>query len=358
MRTPPPPEHRVWRHPSELAGTVSLTVSGQSTISARRRETLLATGAGLVGAVAAGALLMLLLPGSSNAPTFVAPAASAIPRVETMAVATTTTSAPPSTSVALAVVTPPEPAITRAQLAHNGATAVPLLSTGLWLTTSKGMGDATGAVELTWGTSGPFLATAVAGGDGFTVLQLDRQLSDVTGLELAEDAPLAGSWVTVLTSDSRRGVVVARDGGLALAGVASHSADLEGAPVLDQQGRLVGLCSNDRGTTTLIPVTDVVRAIDSRQLPPWVGIAATTSIEEGEPFTLITEVAQAGPAAQAGIRVGDVIVGFGADSIDTVVRLTQVLEGYRPGDTVVVTVLRDTALVNTTVTLVPRPFSL
>lgn len=334
--------------------------SVESVLSARRRETLLATGAGLVGAVAAGALLMLLLPGSSNAPTFVAPAASAIPRVEALAAVTTTTTTfvPPTTSVALAVVAAPEPTITLASMAHNGATAVPLHTTGLWLTTAKGIGDATGAVELTWGTSGPVLATAVARGDGFTVLQLDRQLSDVAGLELAEDAPLAGSWVTVLTSDSRRGVVVARDGGLVLAGVASHGAELEGAPVLDQQGRLVGLCSNDRGTTTLIPVTDVVRTIDSRQLPPWVGIAATTSVDEGEPFTLITEVAQAGPAAQAGIRVGDVIVGFGTDSIDTVMRLTQVLEGFRPGDTVVVTVLRDATLVNMSVTLVPRPFSL
>jgi S1-C subfamily serine protease len=145
---------------------------------------------------------------------------------------------------------------------------------------------------------------------------------------------------------------------LALAGVTSRNGELEGVPVLDQHGRLVGLCSYDRGTTRLIPVADAVSVIDNRRLVPWVGIAATTSVEEGEAFTLITEVAQAGPAAQAGIRVGDVITGFGSQPIDTVVRLGQVLNGFHPGDTVVVTLRRGDVLVEVNVTLVPRPFSL
>lgn len=399
-RTPPPPEHRVWRHPSELTGTALRTGRADPALPSRRRETLMAAGAGLVGAVAAGALLVLLLPGGSNPATLVAPAVSAIPQGGVMvvtttigrdavgdlatttttaestttttttppAITTTTTTTPPaittatittstsSTTTGPATVQPST--ITLAQLVHNGATAVPLHATDLWLTTAQGLGDLLGAVEVTWGTSGAVLATVVARGDGFTVLQLDRQLGDVPGIELADEAPQPGSWVTVMTSGRLRGVVVARDGGLALAGVASHDAELEGAPVLDQQGRLVGLCSNDRGTTTLIPVTDAARVIDSRRLPPWMGIAATTSIEEGEPFTLITEVTRTGPAEQAGLRVGDVITSIDAEPIDTVVRLAQVLERFRPGDAVVITVRRGTALVDVNVTLVPRPFSL
>jgi hypothetical protein len=367
----------------------------------RRRETLLSMGAGLLGAVGAGVLLLLLLPGSTGQPPVLVspvPARAGLAGAEdrettTTSVTTTTVSmvtiAPATSAVPVIVESkPPDPTPAVApemtspadasgtnpstsaashgslpQLLHNGATAVPLRQGEFLLTTTQAVGLTTGTVEVTWGDAPPLLATVVARGSGFTVLQLDRQVTAGSGFALAEALPAPGTWVTVGLTEQRRGVVVEREGGLALAGVPTHRGAVEGVPVLDAAGQLVGLCSTTRQGTVLIPVTDAQSVIDERRQHAWLGISATTttsanSIGDAEPAVLVTEVAVAGPADRAGVRTGDLVTAFDDQPVQTVVQLSTMVERRRPGDEVSIGIRRGDLALELVVSLNARPFSL
>ena len=64
-----------------------------------------------------------------------------------------------------------------------------------------------------------------------------------------------------------------------------------------------------------------------------------------------------GPAAQAGIQEGDIIVAIDGTEIDEATSLTDVLFQHRAGDTVQVTVARDGSEQTLAVTLGTRPAS-
>lgn len=379
-----------------MADGVAAPLATQSPVS-RRRETLMAVGAGLIGAVAAGGLLVLLVPGSTDTPVLVMPSATAAAQVEAVssvgepgrqATITTPTTSPPTTTtpaptttqapfpdsttvttVAPDLAEPPPPTDVDGQLllpslAHSGATAVPFLDGEFLLTTAQGMRDGPAAVQVTWGDAPRLLATVVAQGDGFTVLQLDRQVSSVAGttvagMTLADSVPPPGTWVTVLSAQRQRGVIVEHEGGLALAGIGSDARDLEGVPVVDASGRLVGLCSHTRGTTALIPVADAHTIVGERPHRAWMGIAATTALdEEGAPEVLVTDIATGGPADRAGVLVGDLITALGSEPVNTVLELATAVEGLRPGDVVTVELRREGETVQVELTLNARPFSL
>jgi len=385
--TPPPPEHRPWRHPSEVAGATlrSAYLPGEAR-GPRRREAVLAVGAGLLGAVGAGALLVLLLPGSPNGPVIVAPAVASttalgMPPTTTVAPptpaeppvlvasvpatpvpdtvpATTTTTTEPSVTGTITLAATPDPVAPRwPTLAHNGATAVPLAEVGLLLTTSLGAPEA-GTFTVRWGDAVELLATVVARGDGFTVLQLDRPVAELKGVELAEASPEPGSWVTVWALDQQRAVVVEHDGGLALAGVTTGDDALEGAPVLDRSGRLVGLSSRQRGATALVPVWEARTVIDERPQPAWLGVGVSPGEREGRSLVVVSEVTVDSPALRGGLVVGDAVITFAGEPIDTVARLARAIETCRPGDVVLIEVDRGGEVVALDVTLSERPVSL
>jgi len=385
--TPPPPEHRPWRHPSEVAGATlrSAYLPGEAR-GPRRREAVLAVGAGLLGAVGAGALLVLLLPGSPNGPVIVAPAVASttalgMPPTTTVAPptpaeppvlvasvpatpvpdtvpATTTTTKEPSVTGTITLAATPDPVAPRwPTLAHNGATAVPLAEVGLLLTTSLGAPEA-GTFTVRWGDAVELLATVVARGDGFTVLQLDRPVAELKGVELAEASPEPGSWVTVWALDQQRAVVVEHDGGLALAGVTTGDDALEGAPVLDRSGRLVGLSSRQRGATALVPVWEARTVIDERPQPAWLGVGVSPGEREGRSLVVVSEVTVDSPALRGGLVVGDAVITFAGEPIDTVARLARAIETCRPGDVVLIEVDRGGEVVALDVTLSERPVSL
>lgn len=390
--TPPPPEQRPWRHPSELYGApTTWAAQVEAMRNSRRRETLMAAGAGLIGAVAAGAFLVLLLPGSSDGPTLVAPAANSsavslgtvvattvertaeppVPTTTPMEPAElvdapmTTTAATTTTTTTVLVPTTPVPTadgptldVPWPTLEHNGVLAVPLADSGLFLTTAAGVDGSASTYTVRWGNTQERLAKVVARGEGYAVLQLDRRLDVVSGMRVAGMAPTPGTWVTVWSGDRHRAVVVQQADGLALAGVGADRQALEGAPVVDEQGHLVGLCSQRRGTMTLIPVVGLETVIESRRETAWLGVAVNSGEVEGQPVVTVTEVTADSPASRAGIAVDDRIVSFGGELIDSVVRLADRVESKRPGDVIVVEVQRDGAVVALEVTLTSRPFSL
>jgi S1-C subfamily serine protease len=63
-----------------------------------------------------------------------------------------------------------------------------------------------------------------------------------------------------------------------------------------------------------------------------------SSVETG---ALIEKVAPGGPADQAGIRRGDIVIAAGKDEVQSSGDLISALRNYQPGDTVQLTVMRD-----------------
>jgi S1-C subfamily serine protease len=63
-----------------------------------------------------------------------------------------------------------------------------------------------------------------------------------------------------------------------------------------------------------------------------------SSVQTG---ALIEKVASGGPASQAGIRRGDIVVAAGNNEVQSSGDLISALRNYQPGDTIQLTVVRD-----------------
>jgi S1-C subfamily serine protease len=71
----------------------------------------------------------------------------------------------------------------------------------------------------------------------------------------------------------------------------------------------------------------------------WLGIQGTDD-DDGEGGVLVTGVDRAGPAATAGLRTGDVIVGADRDEVESMGDLHAIIADARPGDVFVLDVVR------------------
>ena len=77
-----------------------------------------------------------------------------------------------------------------------------------------------------------------------------------------------------------------------------------------------------------------------------------SSVQTG---ALVEKVASGGPADQAGVRRGDVVIAAGQDEVQSSGDLISTLRNYQPGDTIQLTVLRDGQKVSLQVTLAESP---
>jgi len=233
----------------------------------------------------------------------------------------------------------------------------------------------------------------VLGSDLFqdvAVLQLDLDAGEeVPGvLEIgASDAVEAGDIVVAIgtalgeyANTVTSGVVNATDraldtgAGYALANLLEHDAELwsgnSGGPVLNLDGEVIGMnvaaatsgtgrrSSDTVGSEIGFAIEiDAVMALVEDLIPdgtperPFLGIG-------GEPARgghLVTEVVAGGPAEDAGIAVGDLIVGLDGDAVGAGTPLLNRLFAFEPGDTVELTVERDGEERTVAVTLDERP---
>ena len=85
----------------------------------------------------------------------------------------------------------------------------------------------------------------------------------------------------------------------------------------------------------------------------WFG--AVPDFVEGAGGLLLAGVMPGSPAAAAGLRRGDVIVGFAGRQIADLASFTAALRAHGPGDAVEVEVRRDGDALRRTVTLARRP---
>lgn len=115
----------------------------------------------------------------------------------------------------------------------------------------------------------------------------------------------------------------------------------EGTPVVDADGHLVGVCSHaDDGHSLLLVRLDALLGTagngtqGNRAPRGWMGIVVGSG---ATPLT-ITAIDAEGPAAAAGLAIGDRIVAIDGHSIATTADLAQAIAGTRPGDRVAVTI--------------------
>jgi len=87
----------------------------------------------------------------------------------------------------------------------------------------------------------------------------------------------------------------------------------------------------------------------------YLGLSLREDTKSNEGGALVEHVVTDSPAAKAGVKDGDVIVGFGGDVVRGPARVTERLRASKPGDKVVVDVRRDGKVQKVTVELAERP---
>ena len=145
-----------------------------------------------------------------------------------------------------------------------------------------------------------------------------------------------------------------------------------GGALVDLNGRLVGINSaaaqagaaeNIGFAIAIDRVLPTINQILSGQRP-WIGVylqtvdpgsAAQLGVPAGTEGVSIFRVVRGGPADLAGLEVGDVITGIGGTPVASDLELIEAIAARRPGDEVVLEVLRSSGTRSVTVRLERRP---
>jgi predicted metalloprotease with PDZ domain len=106
---------------------------------------------------------------------------------------------------------------------------------------------------------------------------------------------------------------------------------------------LAGTASVPRADEPIVITTDPsVRVLVGEDgESAYLGVRLEEETEHSEGGARVTRVVDESPAADAGLREGDIIVGFDGETIRGPVGLTKQIHAKKPGDTVSVTVIRD-----------------
>jgi serine protease Do len=198
--------------------------------------------------------------------------------------------------------------------------------------------------------------------------------SGVTPIEWAETPARVGASVFALANPGGRGLRVTLGSvasvarafrgprGRRVTGTVEHTAPMvkgsSGGPLVDASGRLVGLNTNrlGEGFYAALPADDELRrrvdALSRGESParPHLGVglvpgraarhirrAAGLPDRDG---VLIQEVEDGSPAANAGLRRGDLIVQAGGSPVTTIDDLYQAVDGLGAGDSLALSVVR------------------
>ncbi|MBD0338782.1 MAG: trypsin-like peptidase domain-containing protein [Thermoleophilia bacterium] len=138
-----------------------------------------------------------------------------------------------------------------------------------------------------------------------------------------------------------------------------------GGPLLDSSGRVVGMnaqIASETGANTgigyAIPVETVKRIADQliatgKVEHPYLGVV----IEDAESGARLVEVRSGSPAAEAGLRQGDVVTEIDGEPVESSDDLRRAVERHKPGDELELAYERDGESATVTVTLGSRPAS-
>jgi S1-C subfamily serine protease len=143
----------------------------------------------------------------------------------------------------------------------------------------------------------------------------------------------------------------------------------EGGPVLDTAGRLLGMSTaGPRRRTLVIPAATVARVIDpllaeGRIARGWLGVglqpvAVPDSLREAagrEAGMMVVSLASGGPAAQAGVLPGDILLDLDGMPVRRMRALSAALGPERVGQSVSLRLLRAGAMQTLAVVIAARP---
>jgi putative serine protease PepD len=355
FRQPLPPEDRVWRHPSELgAGVGSGFVASSRRATVSRGKLAVAVVVSATGALlVAGLVSVALRTGGSGRAAVIESSATSFGFAATTLPVMTGAGRPPDGVVHLVVAT---------DSGDRYSSGVVLDDRGTIVTTSAAVDGAHRILALL--ADGTQQEAALLGVDddaGAAVLR-------VTGRPLSADS----GWAITLAPGARVHTV---GGGGSTATVAnlganavndaghkvSHLVKLdvaagdkakwaaEGAPLLDAQERVVGLCTSDSdGDIYAVPIEiprAAARSIDvhGRVVVPWLGLSGHD--EPGENGgAVVQSVADKSPAQAAGLAASDVVVAIDGEPVTSMATLALGLRAYDAGAMIDLTYLRDSTV--------------
>jgi S1-C subfamily serine protease len=371
-RPPLPPEDRLWRHPSELAPVTGMASPGPGGDRSGRSlltVTLLA-GAATSALIVTGLLAVTVGLGARSE--------SGASRVTVNTLASTSLSRPTVRSGGDDLTTGLATVAVVTDGGRRTGAAVAVDTKGLLVTTASLVRDAkTIHVTLDDGTRRPATVAGLDTEAGIAVLAIavpsmrSARLGTATGavddVELRD--PLAGK-ATIQAEIDRMGQEVTVPTGETYKHLMTLEAPLwavaEGAAVFNSDGEVIGLVTLDAaGAAHAVPIDLAVAAAD--------GIAADGTVraalfgvtvrvlttDETTEFDVsgglvIKELNTPGPAFDAGLVVGDVILSIDGRPMQSVEALVITIRAHQPGDELSVELLHEGKATTISVTLGER----
>ncbi|MFN2609075.1 MAG: S1C family serine protease [Acidimicrobiales bacterium] len=386
-REPPPPDDRLWRHPSEVGQLLGGGPPPGATPSRPYPVWLVAGLSALVASLVSSGLVVAVLGTRSHASS-----GAAVERQMVKPKAISTVPSSPVVEIADRI----RPSIVQLSVQagdHTGTgSGVVFRSDGYVLTNAHVVGDATAiSVAMANGRQLPARLVGADPGTDTAVVKLDGGPFPVATLGTGDDLrvgqpaiaigfPLGLAGGPSVTG----GMISALHRQIRPLGSSTTLVDMiqtdapvspgsSGGALLDVNGAVVGIttavASSDVGGGPLGFATtiDVARSVADELIRTgtvvhvWLGIeggdldgttATTLDLDGG---AMVAEVAAAGPADRAGIATRDVIVALAGKAVHSMGELAVALRDHAPGDTVAVEVVRDGHHRTLAVTLEDRP---
>jgi len=146
-----------------------------------------------------------------------------------------------------------------------------------------------------------------------------------------------------------------------------------GGPLVDVDGKVIGINTANipfaQGIGFAIPINTAKYVVEQllekgRVIRPWLGITGLTVTKEVATYyglptwsgVVLAGIARNGPADEAGLEEGDIIVQVDGTSVETMEQLQREIRKKRPGDTVELTVVRDGRRLEASLTLQESPY--
>ncbi len=391
FRAPPPPDDRLWRHPSEIERTGPAPLHPRAAERPSTNPWPVALVSGLVGAAltlgvvaSTGALHGRGTSAGVVVPRSAPPAAAAgadaaagdgdgvVTIAETVgpAIARVEVSGPQRSTGSGVVFTEDGHVLTNAHVVEGAQSIDVVLADG-----SEHRGRLVGSDTLTdiavvaIEAEGPFAVAALGSAADLRVGQSTVAIGSPLGL-------IGGASVTtgVVSALGRR--VPSPDGPPLLDMIQTDAAiapGSSGGALLDRSGNVIGITTaialsqeGADGFGFATPI-DIARAVaedimaTGQATHVWLGIegrdldnrsAGDAGVDGG---AVVESVVEGGPAAAAGLAAGDVIVGLSAQTVPSMSALVIALRELDPGEVVDLEVLRDGERLTVSVELGTRP---
>ena len=247
---PQPPHERMWRHPSEV-GFATVTLQALTPIDIGRRGRGLVGFSCIAGSILISGLLLILIPRSGHQST--------------------------SDIVALTNADLHVAAVD-SHLSASTAMGIILFNNQILVTTVAALGELeTVSVQLPDHSNNTANLVHIFPNSGIAVLQIEQQFDPLTFLRTVSRTSgikysqgfTSGQVVTVLLENPKRLIIdeTSDQMMITLRSGDDNKIDIstfaEGAPVVDQSGRLVGLCTQSNKVLGFIPIPSIEKQISA-----------------------------------------------------------------------------------------------